>query len=476
MPSPGKPNILVFFCDQLRRDILSFYGGGIVRTPHLDALAAESCVFDNAHTPTALCSPARASLMTGMYPHAHHMFNNSSPRYSYCQHLRPGVDMLQDWAAERGEYETAYFGKWHIGPVQDLFDSRFDHTPAGRTGLPGYAQTSSHWHPTTASLGPFAEEVYARAGTVAAPMEAFPDVLAADLTCDFLRQRDAARPFLAFCAFPGPHSPWLVPESFGIRYDPADIPLWPNFRDPMASKPFNQRKLQLLGADKFPDEEGMRKLLACQFSYMELIDQQVGKVMGALAEAGLADDTAVVFTADHGDMAGAHGFLSKGAYMYDEIYRIPMTVKLPGRRPPRRVPGLAHLMDLTATFLHLMSGEPQTRMGANELHGESLVPYLESAAPWERKVNYCEYHGDWYGHCSSRMVTDGDWKLVLNLSDTCELYDLRNDPGEMDNLFYREEAKETRDKLFQTLLEESRRLKDGQVRNYTPEIEDALAK
>ena len=80
---PTHPSILVLFCDQLRRDLLGCYGGDLVRTPHLDALAAESLVFDRAYTPTAICSPARASLITGLYPHGHHMFNNSTPRYSY---------------------------------------------------------------------------------------------------------------------------------------------------------------------------------------------------------------------------------------------------------------------------------------------------------------------------------------------------------------------------------------------------------
>jgi arylsulfatase A-like enzyme len=89
-----RPNVLVILCDQLRRDLLGAYGGTLVRTPHLDALAADAMVFDRANTPAGICSPARASLMTGLYPHAHRMFNNSTPRYSYCQHLRPDATTL----------------------------------------------------------------------------------------------------------------------------------------------------------------------------------------------------------------------------------------------------------------------------------------------------------------------------------------------------------------------------------------------
>lgn len=91
------PNVLVIFCDQLRIDLLGCYGGSLVRTPNIDALAAESTMFDRAYTPTALCSPARASLMTGLYAHSHHLFNNSTPPYSYCEHPRSDIAMIQDW-------------------------------------------------------------------------------------------------------------------------------------------------------------------------------------------------------------------------------------------------------------------------------------------------------------------------------------------------------------------------------------------
>lgn len=142
MPSPE--NVLVFFCDQLQARLLSCYGGGKVRTPHLDALAREAAVFEQAYTPTAICSPARASLMTGLYAHRHHMFNNSTPGYSYCEHLRPDVTMLQDWAAAATDCETAYYGKWHIGPAADLFASRFEHTLAANADTLAFGH-SSHW-------------------------------------------------------------------------------------------------------------------------------------------------------------------------------------------------------------------------------------------------------------------------------------------------------------------------------------------
>ena len=338
-----RPNVLVFFCDQLRRDLLDCYGDTLVRTPHIDALAAEAVVFDQYYTPTPICSPARASLMTGLYPHEHHMFNNSSPRYSYCEHLRPGVSMLPDWIAAETNYESAYFGKWHIGPAEDLYNSRFEHTQQPDPSRPA-ALNNSHWHPNT-SLGPLVKSVGdGKAGTLDVPMEGFPDVVAARLSQDFLRTRDTGRPFALFCAFPGPHSPWMVPDEFGIRYKPEDIPIWPNRYDRFEGKPLYQRKLRLLDDLKNPHtvaEADLQALLACCFSYLELIDGMVGEVVATLKEQGLYDQTAIVFTTDHGDMAKSHGYISKGGYPYQEIYHLPMLFKPPGskRKPADRPAG-----------------------------------------------------------------------------------------------------------------------------------------
>jgi N-acetylglucosamine-6-sulfatase len=152
---------------------------------------------------TALCSPARASLMTGLYAHEHHMFNNSTPRYSYSQRPQDG-----DWP---------FLG-------------------------------SSHWHPSLALGPPVRSVAGGKAGTLDVAPERFPDAVAAQYATSFLRHRDPGRPFVLFCSFPGPHSPWLVPEAFGIRYTPDEVPIWPNRNDDCAGKPLNQRKLRRLEA------------------------------------------------------------------------------------------------------------------------------------------------------------------------------------------------------------------------------------
>ena len=485
-------NVLVMFCDQLRRDLLGCYGNELVRTPHLDSLAADSVVFDRCYTPIAICSPARASLMTGQYPHGHHMYTNSTPPYSYCRHLRPEAPMIQQWARTSANVATAYFGKWHIGPADDLATAGFDRThlpdtwpDLGPAPLPFMADTQ--WHPS-AGWAPLVESADPSTGTFGVPMERFPDTVAATLTVDYLRERSTTatgQAFLAFCAFPGPHGPWIIPEQFGRRYDPAEIPPWPNRDDALAGKPLNQRKLKHMefseGGISHPrntaGQEAQR--LAYNFSYIELIDEQIGRVVDELKRSGLYDETAIVFTADHGDMAGSHGFVSKGGYMYDEIYRIPLLIRVPRVAAARKEREPVNLTDITATVADALRGGASAGAGvaapeslalpqhaaSEPLHGQSLLPMLRGGASWHRPVAYCEYHGDWYGHYSSRMVSDADWKLVWNLTDLCELYDLNDDPHELTNLFYSDRSglAQVREIYFERLRAEAVRTFDGQL-------------
>ena len=480
-----KGNVLVMFCDQLRTDLLGCYGSSLVRTPNLDALAKDSIVFDNAYTPTAICSPARASLMTGLYPHGHHMFNNSTPRYSYCPHLSPEVTMIQDWAGDATDYRTGYFGKWHIGPPEDLFNSTFHRTHPNRSveeGGPLFA--TGHGHPNL-KLGELAREKGDRnippgqiSGTVDVPMRDFPDVQAARYSREFMEDCGADHPFLAFCSFPGPHSPWLVPDEFGIRYDPDEIPLWSNGKDPLEGKPLNQHKLQLItearqgNVSRDARDVNLRQKLSVCFSYIELIDKCLGELVDYLKGEGLYEDTAIFFTADHGDMAGSHGFHSKGSYMYDEIYRIPMLYKPTGDKAHKRITEPVHLMDVTATCVDILGGGAQEEIKEQPLHGDSLRSFEAENPDWSRNVHYAEYHGDWYGHYSARMVTDGRWKLIWNFSDMCELYDLKADPDEMHNRFYNPDYSEVREKYFSFLAEEAEKVSDGQALKFIKEIPD----
>ena len=461
--SAHAPNILLVFCDQFRRDLIGCYGDRLVRTPTIDALAADGVVFDSAYTPVPLCSPARASLMSGLYPHSHHMFNNSTRRYSYCQHPRPDLRLLPAWMRDHTSFQTGYFGKWHIGTLDDLAGAGFDQIVQDE-------RAGTHPHPGQ-TYGPFVHEIgRSAAGTLDCPMDHFPDVMAANQTIGFLAQRDPRRPFWATCAFPGPHGPWVIPAEFGIRYHARDIPLWPNRHDDFAGKPVNQRKLRLRERFSSPerawqageDDDLLREMLTVNFSYIELIDEQIGRLIAELKRQGVYESTTIIFTADHGDMAGSHGFMTKGAYMYDEIMRIPLIIKPAGKLSPCRIPAPVHLMDVGATIIHLAGGEEPMDMDGQVLHGKSLLPLL-SGGEWTRRVHYGEYHGDWYGHSSVRMVTDGRWKLAWGFADLSELYDLESDPHELYNRFMDAGLADIREKYWQLLIKEAENTQDGQA-------------
>ena len=152
-----------------------------------------------------------------------------------------------------------------------------------------------------------------------------------------------------------------------------------------------------------------------------------------------------------------------------------MLFKPPAPSESRRVSAPANHMDVTATLLHLMSGEEQEQMGPQQLHGRSLLPLLHSEADWYKPAHYGEFHGDWFGHYSSRFVTDGRWKVVWNLGDLCELYDLQEDPHELTNRFYEPAYHAVRDRYFDTLLDEARRYEDGQVGIFSAAVEQQIA-
>ncbi len=466
-------NILVFFVDELRADMLGCYGNKFVRTPNLDKIAGEAIVFDNAYTPTALCSPARASFFTGVYPHKHKVLvNTGKPKWSYCSRLKPEMTMLQDWVKENSSYDTAYFGKWHIGFDDELMNSRFDHK-----GVYDHPRNST-FHPGT-WLGELkGESVDNFAGLLDAPMSSFPDVQTAEMTELYLLERKKDCPFLLYCAFPGPHPPWMLPEEFGLRYSSENVPLPENrYEIDPENKSFYSGKLAGIdhlnptGKTKEERDKRLKLALAYEYSYIELVDIMVGRVIDTLKKTGQYENTTIIFTADHGSMSGSHEHTCKGAYMYNETYRIPLIFKPAGSDIGKHTDMCVNLMDVTASIMHIISGSPQNKLGNQSIDGDSFIRALGDEISWEKKFHYAEYHGDDYGHYSSRMITDGKWKLVYNLSDRCEMYNLGDDPGELNNLFYNEKYFDTRSTLVSEMICLADKYDDGCFVLWHKEIE-----
>lgn len=235
------------------------------------------------------------------------------------------------------------------------------------------------------------------------------------------------------CHWFGPHLPYLVPDAYYDLYDPDSVPLPASMAETFAGKPDVQRRYsEYWSSDSF-DAAAWRKLIAVYWGYVTLIDHQVGRILDALKEHGLWDDTAVFFTADHGEFTGAHRLNDKGPAMYEDIYRIPALARVPGA-PAQVSDAFATLTDLNPTILDL-AGLP----APERCDGESLLPLLRgdeagAAAVRDRQEVVAEFHGHHFPY-AQRMIRDHRYKLVHNPESVHELYDLAADPYELHNVY-----------------------------------------
>ena len=377
------PNILLVMTDQQKADTLGIYGNPIVRTPAIDSLAADGVVVDQAICNYPACTPGRASVMTGRYPHTTRVRAN---------HLHLPVDeiTLVDVARSAG-YETALFGKNHVfadgGPVSqfrvgglalrdwprstvdviaererlageiDMVDRRavFD-TWVGADHFgphgPDYADVREF------SLQPWLWRSSAASGPNPFPPERCTSGFLGDRVGAFVRDRAMtkdAKPWLAWLSFPDPHNPYNAPEPFASMYDPAAVTVPPV--DPLHGKPERQRIARHMnGMDIYGDDVDAitRKAIAVEWGMVSAIDAALATVLDALRETGADRNTIVVFTTDHGGYTGDHGAWHKAPAFYDCLIRIPLVVSWPGTLAPSRLGGgFVEQVDLLPTLVDL---------------------------------------------------------------------------------------------------------------------------
>ncbi len=452
-----KPNILFICSDQQRTDTIAAYGNEWIQTPNLNALAERSAVFENAYVTQAVCSPARGTMLTGLYPHSAGVVRNSQPGRP-SSNLRDDVLTIAEMAPD--EYLTAKYGKWHLG--QDLvpqhgFDEWVSTEDAHDDGFPNY-ERREHRHLKSDYYKYLVDNGYEPEGNYNGhlshtqhqrgflPEEHTMAAFLAQRTSEFIR-RNTERPWLMYTMMFEPHPPYNGP--LNDLYDPETIPDGPLLMtSPGENTPlFTRARSTLHSAEAQtakPDDPRRywRELRAKYFGNMTVLDNAVGQILQALEESGQADRTVVVFTSDHGDSLGDRGMLGKRSF-YEEVSRVPMLVSVPWLTGGgRRVSGSFGHVDLVPTMLSLMDVEPPAH-----LQGRSCVDVLSGDAVLEDDV-FMQWHGgratislgdelvermstsEWRS-----VVTPDRWKLNLSNSDQCELYDLNEDPLELDNLF-----------------------------------------
>ncbi|RCS65283.1 DUF4976 domain-containing protein [Brachybacterium alimentarium] len=441
----GAPrrNILMLMTDQHRVDTLGCYGSTTCRTPNLDALAATGTRFDSWFTPSAICTPARASLFTGAAPFRHKLLANHERNVGYIEDLPEDQWTLPEELRAQG-YQCGLVGKWHVGEERTAADFGFDaehypgwHNPVDHPDYVRWLEENGHppYRITERIRGRFpnGEVGNLMAARLQQPVEATFEHYLADRTIEMLTRyaRDGEEsdvPFFVVSSFSGPHLPYVVPDEYFDLYDPADVELPRSVAENFADKPPVQQNYSRHWAFDTMTEAESRTLIAAYWGYVTMIDREFGRILRAVEELGLAETTAIAFSSDHGEFTGSHRLHDKGPAMYDDIYRTGGILHVPGA-PAQVRDEFVSLLDLTATFLDLAGLET-----APAVDSRSLLPLVRGEdVEWDDHV-LCEFHGHHFP-IAQRMLRGRRYKLIVSPESRNELYDLQEDPDELHNRY-----------------------------------------
>lgn len=428
-----KPNILIILADGMQADTVD--PGHPCITPNIDALADRGVRFRNAHTTCPTCSPARASLMTGLLPHNHGVLEVEHGRDKDQCVLRAEHPHFAQRLSVAG-YRTGYFGKWHVERSQDV--SRFgwqegivkgaEHVKGIGKGDQGPRTFELDESLTGYVEGPRGYKRILHWGVTDAPLdERYPGLTAADAERFLSDCLDKSDPWCCCVSFSEPNEALIVGRETWDRYDPQNIPLPDNFFDDLSDRPNIYQREQQIGRDI--SEDHWRAARACYFGRITELDGIVQRLTAMVDDAEQLQNTIVVFMADHGRYVGAHGFDAHNFGAFEEIYRIPLIVAGPGVAAGRMCDAQVSIADVGATFCDV---------GQTELidvpDSQSFLPLLSQpeTIPPQFETGYAEYHGTRFP-LMQRILWHGPWKFVFNGFDFDELYNLREDPQEMHN-------------------------------------------
>jgi choline-sulfatase len=413
-------NVLFILSDEHTRRVLGCYGNRVVRTPHLDALAARGTRFASAYCQTPICVPSRASLATGRYAHTIDSWDNGSP------YVGTEAPSWGHRLTARGHRVTT-IGKLHYRRAEDpsgFPDQRVPmHVLEGVGDLYGLLRGDMPTRPRSRryilEAGP-GETEYVR----------YDRAIAAAAVRWLREEADASgRPWVLFVGFVTPHFPLVVPHRYFDLYPPDDLPLpveWAEAHWPRHPALEVRRRQQAL--DTPVPGGALRRALAAYHGLVSFLDEQVGQVLAALADAGLAADTRVIYSSDHGEMLGEHGLWWKSA-MYEGAVAVPLILAGPDVPAGRVVTTNAMLVDVFPTLLEAVGAEPAPE--DRGLPGTSLLG-LARRGDAERSA-FSEYHAI-YSPAAAFMLRTDRYKYVHHVGLPPQLFDLAADPDETRDL------------------------------------------
>ena len=474
---PDKPNILWIITDHE-----AYYGHDqdsefTYQWPTYEAFCAQGVRFDRAYSVSPICSPARASMMTGLYPSAHGLMWNTELTHDFNRiDFRPGQILYSHHLSQAG-YRNAYVGKWHCGherlPIDygiegwalpdygKVYMSEAYQHYAGERGLGDaralieFNMDHPEWNGQTLTLHhPSPWRFMNGVGVLQGPPDAHEEFFVAHLAIEKLRELARSdQPFSLVASFWGPHQPYFPTEPYAAVFDPETIPVYPSFGDDLAGRPLRyltHRELSHPSAARWPDWATWQRVLALAYGQGMQTDAAIGQILRALDDLGLAGNTLVVWVADHGDAVASHGRLwDKASTFIEEVARVRLALRWPEKiEGGQTVRELVSNMDTTATILDAAGIQVPTAM-----HSRSLLPLCEdpASAGWPDYV-VCEHHG--HGHLLlQRIIVRDRYKYVAALFDSDELYDLEADPFEMHNLIRDPALGDVRQDLRTRLLE-----------------------
>lgn len=405
---PSPPNLLFVLADQWRSSAFGFGSDHVVRTPHFDQLARQGANWDRAYAANPVCSPNRACILTGRHSHQTGMVRNNLQL--------PPSEVCWPEAFREAGYATHYIGKWHLDG-----DPKPGFVPPGwrRRGFQTFEGFNrGHVYHDPWGFDDRGEPLGERFGE--APDEYYEPSAQTDAAIAFMN-RNRQQPFACYLSWGPPHTPFRPPRSFR-RYEAGEIDLRPNVPEEHRAKAI--------------------KDLVGYYGLCESLDHELGRLTRFLEETGLADNTLLVFTSDHGELAGSHGKYRKGE-PEDESLRVPLLMRLPGRIPLDSAPEtLISSVDLMPTLLSLCGLPAPTTCAGRDLSAVLLpggdAPRVESvycegkvsSSPTAAPNANSPEQGPWRAIVTDRykLVVRGDYSAVRGL------FDLREDPWELRNL------------------------------------------
>lgn len=421
MKSASHPSNVVFIIsDEHQRNNTGCYGNPHASTPHLDALAGRGVRFSNAYTPSPICVPARAALASSKPAHQTGHWDNAFPYTGaprgWAHHLRDHgyiVDSIgklhyrraEDDSGFRNEIDAMYVAEG-IGEIVSCLRERAPHRQ-GRGGVVNAGPGDSSYLAYDRRIATQAREWIAE-------------------------HANATQPWALFVSLVNPHPPFIAPPKLFANYDPATLPL-PNQWQPSEwpEHPALDYFRTYFGWQEPVSEADLRRVLATYYAQCEFVDQQVGQVLAALGEEGIEHTTRVIYTSDHGAMVGARGLFGKFS-LYNESAAVPLLMAGPGIPQGKVVDTPVSLLDIGPTIVDALGCRPSTDPTLNPAFaGESLLTLCNR--PAQARYVFSEYHAAGSLH-AAYMLCDGRYKYNCYVNAPAQLFELRQDPHELENL------------------------------------------